>query len=166
MKIAIFGASCTGKTVAARALADRMQWELRSCGDIVRQIAKEENTSPNNVSEQAHRTVDAATIELASTGGACVIEGRYLDQVLHDALSDVLLIELLANQAVRCKRMAIRNGRAATSGDIAAEDDADLRFRGRMYADLPHASPAMRICTDDLQVSEVVDLIEAEVRTR
>ena len=147
MITALFGASCTGKTTIARALAVELKLPLRSCGDAVRSRARDLSIPWFNLPDEQHRAVDEETRTWCASTQPCIVEGRFLDSVLVPLQDDTVLIQLLASKATRCARWASRAGGPCRPEEIDAHDEADRRFRMRMYDSREIFLPALVINT-------------------
>ncbi len=110
--IAISGLIGSGKSVLAKALAERFGLRLVSVGSLFRELAKEMNMdlkSFHNLAEKDHkfdRMVDQKAIEEAKKGNV-VIEGHLSCWILKD-IAD-LKIFLHAPLQVRARRIAERD---------------------------------------------------------
>jgi cytidylate kinase len=156
MIVCIFGASCVGKTTVARRVAAALVLPLRSCGGAVREKAEILGLPIDQVPDNAHRAVDAASIGWARerfTG--CLLEGRFLDAVFAAAGLSANLIELRANRSCRVARARIRYGLLSFStDDLDRMDAADADLRARLFARVARYPARHMLDTSDLTVDE------------
>src|SRR5882724_11532812 len=107
--IALTGQSCVGKTAIARALGERLSFEVIHCGDRVKRRAVELGTTPAALPPTEHGRLDADTRERTLSGsGGLIVEGGFLEYVLHDLL-DVHIVRLTCRARERWMRMAARS---------------------------------------------------------
>lgn len=111
--IAIAGLHGVGKTVYAKAVAEKYNLRYVSAGTIFRKIAKKRRMSLIQLSELAKRDdtidreIDRQTVEAAKMGG-CVLDGLLVAWMAGD-LAD-LKIWLKAPLEVRVRRVSDREG--------------------------------------------------------
>lgn len=111
--IAIAGFHGVGKTVYAKAVAERYNLRYVSAGAIFRKLAEKRGMTLVQLSELAKRDdsidreIDRRTVEEAKTGG-CVLDGLLVAWMAGD-LAD-LKIWLKAPLRVRVKRVSSREG--------------------------------------------------------
>lgn len=162
MIIGIFGASCVGKSSAARLLAQRRILPLRSCGSPVREAAQSMNVALEALPDAVHRGIDEETLSWSLTNQPCLVEGRFLDRVLARLPVKPLLIELSATSAARQSRACSRAGHVVSIKELELWDQADIAFRERMYSE-PALKPDLSIDTSSCTVQECVDRLILEI---
>src|SRR5215510_2480031 len=116
MIFAIFGPSCVGKTTVTRLVAERLKLPLRSCGGVVRDRASALGVSVQAVPDDVHHEIDRETVAWATSNQPCLLDGRFLDQVLAKAKTSVVLIQLTASDSQRHFR-ACNSGRTGFTLD-------------------------------------------------
>jgi cytidylate kinase len=166
MIVCIFGASCVGKTVIARCAAATLDLPLRSCGTAVREKADILGLAIEQLSDDIHRAVDAASVEWAlEHRGGCMLEGRFLDAVFAAAGVSAILIELRADRSCRLNRARIRHGLLSfCANDLDRMDAEDAAFRARLFR--RHASDLARhmLETSRLTVDECAGRVQEIVK--
>lgn len=158
MKIAIFGSSGSGKSAVSAALANRLNIELRGCGDEVKKLAKSKGVSFVDLEAVDHLAVDSQTVEFAHLKNDWIIEGRFLDHVLRDFQKPFVLIRLEASATIRAGRLEKRDSRPTTTDHVRQYDTEDSQFRLKMYSGNP-LQPKYIIECDQLSVIDVVNKI-------
>lgn len=172
MIVGIFGRSCVGKTTVARRAATALNLPLRSCGDAVRKKAETLWLPIDQLSDDAHRAVDAASVEWAlERRGGCILEGRFLHAVFAAAGVSATLIELRADSSSRVKRARIRLGVPTFSiNDLERLDAEDAGFGARLFGRYGSDVPRHVLDTSDLTVDEctrrVQEIVEVPGRCR
>jgi cytidylate kinase len=166
MIVCIFGLSCVGKTIIARHAAVALGLPLRSCGDAIRKKAETLDLPIDQLPDEAHRAVDAASVEWAlERRGGCMLEGRFLDAVFTAAGVSATLIELRANRSRRVNRAYIRHGLLSFSiDDLDRMDAEDADFRARLFR--RHADDVARhmLDTSCLTVDECARRVQEIVK--
>ena len=135
--LAIYGASCVGKTTLAKELGFRWGVPVRHCGSVLKEHANALKISLENLPAEVHRTVDAETRSLAQqTSDFLIIEGRYLDLVLAET-PRVRFVRLECDETVREQRLRGRGNRQAPSmsRSIQQEDRYDAKLQRTLYGD-------------------------------
>lgn len=135
--LAIYGASCVGKTTLAKELGLRWAVPVRHCGNVLKEHANELKISLENLPAEVHWTVDVETRSLAQqTSDFLIIEGRYLDLVLAGT-PRVRFVRLGCDETVREQRLRGRAHRQASSMIrlIQQEDRYDAKLRRNLYGD-------------------------------
>jgi cytidylate kinase len=155
MILCLYGSTCSGKTTVARALASKLNFPLRSCGEEVRRVAGELDIALADVPEYGHRQIDRDTVAWAHEHRPCVIEGRFLDTVFASAAAPATLVRLVASDESRLVRGRTRNP-AFTSDDLGRADAEDAKHRARIYNALEEVVPWQTVDTSDLSVDECV----------
>jgi len=166
MIVCIFGPSCVGKTTVARRAAAALDLPLRSCGAAVREKAETLGLPIDQLPDDAHRAVDAASVEWAlERRGGCMLEGRFLDAVFAAASVSATLIDLRADRCCRVNRARIRHGQLTFClGDLDRMDAEDAHFSARLFR--RHASDMARhmLDTSRLTVGECVRRVQEIVK--
>jgi cytidylate kinase len=160
MIICIFGFSCVGKSSSATLLANVLCLPLRSCGSAVLAAAHSLGLDIKDLPDDGHRTVDAETVDWARKSGTCIVEGRFLDQVLFGVTEPIFSIQLMANADVRLRRACGRAGHAITMEDLERIDRADREFRSRIYDGRNVIAPSLSVDTSESTVEECVNQIK------
>jgi cytidylate kinase len=167
MIICLFGPSCGGKTTVGRRAAAVLQLPLRSIGKAVRQMAETLGLPIDQLSDDAHRAVDAASVAWAlERRSGCMLEGRFLDAVFATAGVPATLIELREARGCRAERARTRNDQPNFSTDDLDRLDAeDASFRRRLFGCVGSDAPRHVLNTSGLEVEEcaqrVKQIIEA-----
>lgn len=155
--IAIYGASCTGKSTIANIVATKLGWPLRQCGEVV---SRKQEYLGRRLSREEHNKIDAETKSLVEeTKGGFIVEGAFLKNVIKDN-ENVLFIELTSPIELRRQRMIIRDGSCLIEErDL---DDCELNYnlfeKQLMKLDDVKGS-TLRIDTKDMSVEECVSII-------
>ena len=157
--IALFGSSCSGKTVIAKALSVRLSLPLRHCGDCVRATANSIGKAIDELSLDNHRDVDAETIKWTQKNAPCIVEGRFLDFVFANEIPSSYMVLIFASSEVKLNRLVNRHKRHATVDDTDLADAMDANFRARMYADRLPIRPIAKINNSDRSVESCVQEI-------
>lgn len=163
MILCIFGPSCSGKTTAGRAVAERLKLPLRSCGDDVRRVAKDLGVEIECLSDERHRQIDSATVSWAIVHRPCIVEGRFLDAVFRDTVVPVSLVRLVASRAHRVARLPAKNA-AAAAAQIDLMDTQDADFRVRLYNTGSERASWPTIDTSGLTVDECASRIMTMIK--
>ena len=162
MIVGIFGASCVGKSSAARLLAERRPLLLRSCGSPVREAAEVLKVNLEDVPDAIHRSIDEQTVDWSLRSQPCLVEGRFLDRVLAGLSVKPFLIELRATFAVRQSRACSRAGHVVSIEELKGWDEADAVFRERMFSEQA-LKPDLSLDTSTCTVQECVDRLIQEI---
>jgi cytidylate kinase len=162
MIIGIFGASCVGKSSAARLLAKRRTLPLRSCGAPVRKAAESLKVGLAELPDAIHQEIDEQTLDWSLKNQPCLVEGRFLDRVLARLATKPFLIELSATLVVRQSRACSRAGHVVSIDELRHGDQADAAFRRRMYSE-PELKPDLCIDTSTCTVQDCVDRLILEI---
>lgn len=165
MIVAIFGRSCTGKSSVTRLISGLCSWESRICGDIIRARAAELGVVPEDLSIDEHRRIDTETVAYATVANeSCLVDGRYLNYVLHGCRSSVFLVEFVATQEVRLVRWQQRLGRPVSHEWLSRLDGIDIEFSQQTYADVVPISPQLVLDTADITIRECSELLLLHLR--
>lgn len=163
MIIAIFGSSGSGKTSLAGALSSALSLPVRSCGDAVRDLAKFHGCSLLELSEIQHSTVDQQTVAWAQSERCGILEGRFLDRIVHSLTVSYVLVELYAPRQTRRSRILATGKNFDEVRNIDLADDA---FRERMYTANSSRRSAICLNTSELSVEECVAAVTSLVQIR
>lgn len=124
--LAIFGASCTGKTSVAKELLTQLNYAGRHCGDEVRALAKQRGLSIPELTLDDHRKLDLETALWVTSTTNGITDGCYLDYVLAD-LSDVVFVRLDCEASERERRLSNRSGKLMLIVERDRDDAALIR---------------------------------------
>lgn len=159
--IAIFGDSCTGKTTFVRYLANKYSYPTRHCGDLVRVAARSAGVDVSMLSTESHLRIDSETVQWVKTEeGPRLVEGRFLDYVLAESTSAVVLVQFLSDIDTRVQRMSVHNSRAEARRALLSADASDHEFRDRFYLGVEPLQASHSINTSGLSMDD----IEAHLR--
>jgi cytidylate kinase len=164
MIISIYGASAVGKTTVGECVATKLSWPLRSCGSEVRIAAKQLRLELQSLPLSVHREIDAKTVAWALERDPCIVEGRFLDQVLFGIPRQVFSVKLTATEEVRLARSAHRAGTAIEDNEVKRSDVSDQEFREKSYGMTERLPPTLTIDTSKLTVVECVNQITTAIR--
>jgi cytidylate kinase len=159
MILCLYGPSCSGKTTAGRAVADRLNLPLRSCGDDVRRAARKLDLAIEDLPDESHRQIDRVTVSWASDHRPCIVEGRFLDAVFGGAAVPAVLVLLVASDVHRAARLSAKTVAAADAAQINQVDAQDADFRARLYNAGNEGVPCLTIDTSELTVDECASRI-------
>jgi cytidylate kinase len=146
--LAIYGASCSGKTTLSTTLSRQFSFAVRHCGEIVKASATKRQVPPADLSLEDHLAIDHETRRAAVENPNLIIEGCFLNLVLAESAS--ILIELRCDREVRDERYRERNSSIA----FQARDDGDLKLRTNLYSEIPGRPPNLSIDTTHLKTEE------------
>ncbi|MCG3215085.1 MAG: AAA family ATPase [Candidatus Heimdallarchaeota archaeon] len=113
--IAVSGPHGSGKTTAAREIADFLGYKYISAGERFRNLAQKEGLNLEDFSKAAElnekidRQIDEYTLEIAKKGGNLVIDAQLGGWVLYD-IAD-LIVYVTAPLDLRIKRIAERENK-------------------------------------------------------
>lgn len=115
--ITIGGPPGSGTTTIAKLLSERLKWKYVYTGDIFRELAKSKNLSLVEFGKYAEkhpeidRQLDSKQLELAKMG-SIILEGRVSGWIVHKNEVDAFKIWLKAEDNIRAKRVAEREGKS------------------------------------------------------
>ena len=159
--IAIFGESCAGKTTFAKYLANKYSYSTRHCGDLIRSAARAVGVDVSKLSAESHARVDSETIRwVKDVKGPKLVEGRYLNYVLAENGSGLVLVRFLANIDTRVQRSGVHNSSEERRHALFHADASDAEFRNRLYRGVVPLEAHLTIDTSGLSM----DGIENELR--
>ena len=159
--IAIFGDSCTGKTTFVKYLANKYSYHTRHCGDLVRVAARSAEVDVSKLSAESHSRVDSETVRWVKTAeGPKLVEGRYLNYVLAESCSALVLVRFLSDIDTRVQRSSVYNSSAEARYALFSADASDGEFRNRLYRGVDPLQANHTIDTSGLSM----DGIENELR--
>jgi cytidylate kinase len=142
--VGIFGGTCSGKTTVADALAAQLAYNVRHCGELIKQLAASRAKSPAELSPLEETRVSARQDR------NLIVEGTFLDLVLTD-VGNCKLIRLSCNAPVRESRYNVRRG--GTS--FADRELLDAELRQRLYRDIQNRPADLEIDTSNKAVDDV-----------
>lgn len=167
MILAIYGPSCVGKTTIARILTTQLRVPVRLCGDVVRQASVDLGLDINALPDLMHREIDAETICWAnSSSGLCLVEGRYLDQVLAPLKSSIVLICFAATPQARAERWEMKTGLKSGLSQIRQVDALDAAFRKKMYKNIQRFEPSITVDTTSQTPEESASCLMFHIENR
>ncbi len=156
MVVGLFGQSCVGKTTLGAALCADLDIRLRSCGELIRDEARQLGVAVADLPDTLHHAVDAATREWLVTSREGIVEGRYLNYVLAASIVRPRLIHLTAPDDVRQKRWQVRAGHACSVEDLRAVDELDTALVKRLYTEQIPLPPEYTVDTSTMSVPDCV----------
>lgn len=150
MIIALYGASCTGKSTIANSLIASHHLPIRRCGDEVRSMSAARNLQPERLPLDAHREIDALSVAWVREHAtrAAIIEGRFLDSVLSPVTDLIKLIQVSAAPDIRAERWEVRRPGIVGQAEVARQDAADEAFRTWAYSEMTRSVANMNVETD------------------
>lgn len=106
--VGLTGKSATGKTSVAKELARRLGIEVRHCGELVKNRARQLGVPTDELPANEHAAIDSETRSIAENAlSLIVIEGRFLKRVLKGT-KNVRLFELICTEKTRTNRSRSR----------------------------------------------------------
>ena len=137
IKVAIFGASRTGKTTIAYELGSLMTIPVRHCGEIVKRFVRERGLIEGaELSREDHRQIDDETRNVAEALDSVIVEGRFLNYVLLNVRS-VVFVELTCEIQVRAARYGHRvRSKSRRIRSPRDTDKSDLLLRQTLYKNI------------------------------
>jgi len=164
VKIAVSGKSGCGNTTVSQLVADRLG--LRLVNFTFRSLAQETGISLRDVLDMASkddswdREVDKRQLELARSGGGCVLGSRLAIWMLEEA---DLKVYLRASARTRATRILRREGETAESAaSFTAERDRQDHARYQRIYNIDnneYAFADLIIDTDDLDPEQIAEII-------
>ena len=150
MIVAIYGKSCSGKTILSNNLSKELSIPVRHCGDAVRRTAAERGISPEALLPQDHLNIDDESRRALQNHENLIIEGCFLDNVLIG--SDAIMIQLQCNSEIRNARFQERN----SGMTFEAREKGDLELKTLLYGDVPGRIADFTVDTTNLKTEETV----------
>ena len=134
--ITLSGPIASGTTTAAKTLAERLNLEYHSAGDVFRQYALDHNIplhDKEKIPDELDRQIDQKLTKLADQGGV-VIDAHYIGYFTRD-MPHVLKVLLQCDYKTRINRALSRvHTHKETEEDIKKrEEGLDRKFR-KLYA--------------------------------
>lgn len=157
--LALIGSTCTGKTTCGEAVSGGLSLPFRSCGDTIRELARERRVSIDELTATDHAMVDDQSREWCEQEGDIVIEGRFLDQVLYGHRRPIYIIRLVADDQVRAERLTKRSKVPQTIETVQKFDRDDELFRLAAYEATPKLVVNEELDNSLMTVSESVGKI-------
>src|SRR5260370_41096938 len=159
--VAVYGASCTGKSTSARILVRLRGCALRSDGEGIRARSIELKTKPSALTLDEHRKIDETTRYFAASGPEpLVIEGTFLDALLSD-IENIRLGELVCADHERQRRYGDREG----SHGLLSRDNADQKLRYSLHVN-HKGTPDITIDTTSKTPEEVAGEIVTWIQSK
>lgn len=158
MVLAIIGSSCVGKSIVAKEVAAKLSIPVRHCGEVIKSRAKELGINLAELSLDEHKAIDAATYNFALTSSNVIIEGTFLDCVLHD-LPKVFVVRLICDKSERELRFVRRSNDQLHSSLLQNRDNADSLLRQSLYGTTALENNFATIDTTNLSIEEVADRV-------
>ena len=171
--LALGGPPGSGKSTAAKGVADALRWTVHSAGDLFRAMAAERHMSLLEFSyfAQEHPEVDLDIDEkmaqLAEPGR--VLEGRLVGEFLRRRGQPALWVDVTAREPVRAERIARRDQLTVAEAleRTRARERSERERYSKLYGiDLDAVRPDLVVDSSDLGPVEVVDQILDFVRRR
>ncbi len=159
MIIAISGKSCSGKTVLGRRLSEDLGWEIRHCGEEVKNRASKLGVSPDRLTTEQHREIDNETRDAVGLGKDLIIEGCFLAEVLADQ-QEVFLVRLDCNDETRGQRYGLRS----SSMSFGMRNDSDEELRERLYSSQVPLTPNITFDTATKGIDEISSGIRISIK--
>jgi CMP/dCMP kinase len=166
--VALGGPPGSGKTTAARALAQRYGLTLLSAGDRFRAEAANRGLSLAEFSRLAETdpTIDRALDDsmLAEARPGMLLEGRIQGPLLRRRGTAALWVAVVASEPVRASRAAERDGVDATTalrGIRLREESERRRYREYYGIDLAREEADFTVDASELTRDEVVEQLAA-----
>ncbi|MCI4345009.1 MAG: (d)CMP kinase [Thermoplasmata archaeon] len=169
--LALGGPPGSGKSTAAKGVAEALHLTVHSAGDLFRGMAAERHMSLVEFSwyAQEHPEVDLEIDEkmagLAEPGR--VLEGRLVGEFLRRRGTSALWVDVTASEPVRAERIARRDHLTvaeALERTRAREKSERVRYAKLYGIDLDSVHPDLLIDSSELGPGEVVDRILAFAR--
>ena len=160
MIVAIYGRSCSGKTILSNSLSEQLSIAVRHCGEAVKELAARAGVSPGELNPEDHLNIDEETRQAAAVNVNLIIEGCFLDKVLAESQS--ILVELRCETEVRNSRYQERN----SSMQFEAREKSDVELKARLYGDAPGRPPDLTVDTTHLKTEETVTEVKTWLQTQ
>lgn len=173
MRVAIAGLPGSGKTTAARLVAEALKVRLVSAGQLFRASAEERDLTLEEFSQLAERdpSIDKQLdqrMAKEAQKGPLVMEGRLTAWVCREFHVPALKVRLDASERVRAERIAQREGIAverATQENRRREQSERTRYLRYYGVDMNDAKLYdLTLSTDPLPPEEVARRIVEEAR--
>ncbi|MDI6887228.1 MAG: AAA family ATPase [Candidatus Thermoplasmatota archaeon] len=140
MIITLSGLAGSGKTTVAKILANKLNYKYLSAGELFRNIAKERNTSLEQLLELAEknpgidRELDKMVMKLASEGST-VVEGRLVGWHAKQYGMSSIRVWLEASFETRARRVAKRDGKSfeIVTEEIQKRENSDWQRFWDLY---------------------------------
>jgi cytidylate kinase len=161
MVIALYGDACVGKTTVATLLGRALNCNVRHCGELIKERSRALRCTVDDLPAGEHITVDDETRRIAANASTnIIIEGRFLDFVLHD-VGDAALICLTCSPEERACRYRLRS----KEGSLVTTDAKDVKLRRELYGTRRKQDPVLDIDTSGSSAEDIADRITAWLRS-
>lgn len=169
--VAVGGPPGSGKTTAARAVADRLGLEFHSAGALFRAEAERHSMDLSEFSRYAaqhpevDRELDRHMLDLARPGR--LLEARLAGPLARRKGILVLYLVVTAREDVRAQRIASRDGiplAAAYRAMLAREASEKARYGSIYGIDVNQEAPDLRVDSSDMPAPAVVDRLVDFIR--
>ena len=169
--IALSGPIASGTTTAAKALAEKLDLEYHSAGDVFRKYALDHNIplyAKEQIPDDLDRQIDQKLAKLADQGNV-VIDAHYIGFFTRD-MRHVLKVLLTCDYQTRINRALSRvHTHTETEEDIKKrEEGLDKKFR-KLYADENFLNPKffdLVIDNTNIPPEEVFDQINQKFKEK
>ncbi len=170
--IAISGPHGSGKSTAAKTVAELLNYKYVSAGQLFREMAREKGMNLEEFSERAEldeeidRYIDAKTLELAQTEDGIIVDAQLGGWILRKVAD--LIIYITAPVKTRIQRIAERENRfieEIKKETLMREESERDRYQKLYNIDISDLSIYdVIINTKKYDATECVDIIMASVK--